>query len=124
MTDKKILLVDDSSTILLMEKMILARDRYQVVTATDGAQAVETAVRERPDVIVMDVVMPKMDGFTACRALRAHEDTKGIPVVLVTTRGEPENVAKGYAAGCTDYVTKPIAAPELLAKLRSLLGAH
>jgi CheY-like chemotaxis protein len=120
---KKILVVDDSKTILLMESMILKKGPYEVLTAGDGAEAVERAVVERPDLILMDVVMPRMGGFEACRALRGREETSAIPIILVTTRGEGENVEAGYASGCSDYVTKPINASELLAKVRDQLGA-
>ncbi|ABC80382.1 MULTISPECIES: PleD family two-component system response regulator [Anaeromyxobacter] len=122
MERKKILLVDDSSTVLLMERMILAKSAYDVVTARDGQEGVEKAREEKPDLILMDVVMPRMDGFEACRKLREHEETAAIPVIMVTTRGELASVETGYASGCTDYVTKPINGLELLAKVRSCLG--
>ena len=118
---KKILLVDDSNTILLMEKMVLKKTPYQVVTASNGEEAVARALSERPDLILMDVVMPKMGGFEACRKLREQEATRNTPVIMVTTRGEAENVEAGYESGCSDYVTKPIDATELLAKLRNHL---
>ena len=122
MVRKKILLVDDSSTVLLMERMILSKNQYDVVTAKDGVEGIEKAVAERPDLILMDVVMPRMDGFEACRKLREQDDTKAIPVIMVTTRGELASVETGYAAGCNEYVTKPINGLELLAKVRSCLG--
>jgi DNA-binding response OmpR family regulator len=122
MTRKKILLVDDSSTILMIEKMILAAEPYTLLTAGNGAQAVEKATAERPDLILMDVVMPTMDGFTACRELRHRDETRAIPVIMVTTRGESGNVENGFASGCSDYITKPINGSELLAKVRNLLG--
>ena len=122
MVRKKILLVDDSSTVLLMERMILSKNQYDVVTAKDGVEGVEKAVAEKPDLILMDVVMPRMDGFEACRKLREQDDTKAIPVIMVTTRGELASVETGYAAGCNEYVTKPINGLELLAKVRSCLG--
>jgi len=71
----------------------------------------------------MDVVMPRKTGFEACRELKQREDTKAIPVILVTTRGEGENVEAGYESGCNDYVTKPINAQELLTKVRDHIGA-
>lgn len=123
MEHKKILIVDDSSTALLMESMILKSGPYDLLTATDGEQAVETALAERPDLILLDVVMPKMDGFEACRRLRAQEATKTTPIIMVTTRGEEQNVERGFANGCDDYVTKPINGQVLLAKVRGLLGA-
>jgi CheY-like chemotaxis protein len=119
---KKILLVDDSSTVLLMERMMLSDGRFDLVLAHDGQEAVEKAVAEHPDVIFMDVIMPQMNGFEACRALRARPETKAIPVIMVTTRGEPNNVEMGYASGCNEYITKPFDSVELLAKLRNYLG--
>jgi DNA-binding response OmpR family regulator len=122
MDKKKILLVDDSPTVLLLERMILSKDGYEIVTAKDGLEGVEKAQAERPDLILMDVVMPRMDGFEACRKLRERDETRSIPIIMVTTRGELASVETGYASGCNDYVTKPIAALELLAKVRSCLG--
>jgi DNA-binding response OmpR family regulator len=122
MDRKKILLVDDSSTVLLMERMILSKSDYDVVTARDGLEGLEKARVERPDLILMDVVMPRMDGFEAIRLLRAEELTREIPVIMVTTRGELQNVEAGYASGCNEYVTKPINGLELLAKVKSCLG--
>ena len=119
---KKILLVDDSSTILMMEKMILKKSPYQILTASNGEEGVARALAEKPDLILMDVVMPKMTGFEAVRRLRQEEATRNTPVIMVTTRAEPVNVEKGYECGCNDYVTKPIDATELLAKLRKQLG--
>jgi CheY-like chemotaxis protein len=122
MERKKILLVDDSSTVLLMEKMILSKSEYDVVTARDGLEGVEKARAEKPDLILMDVVMPRMDGFEAVRKLREDDLTRSIPVIMVTTRGELQSVETGYASGCSDYVTKPINGLELLTKVRSCLG--
>ena len=124
MSKKKILVVDDSKTALFMVTTILKREPYDLVTAHDGQQAVETAVAERPDLILMDVVMPRKTGFEACRELKQREDTKSIPVILVTTRGEGENVEAGFQSGCNDYVTKPINAQELLTKVRDHMGAR
>jgi DNA-binding response OmpR family regulator len=122
MKRKKILLVDDSNTILMMEKFILRNDPYDVVTASNGEEGVQKAIAQQPDLILLDVIMPKMGGFDACRAIRENVATRSIPVVMVTTRGEAVNVEAGWANGCTDYITKPINAIELLAKVRSLLA--
>ena len=121
-TRKKILVVDDSNTALLMERMILSKGAYDLVTAQDGQEAVATAVAERPDLILMDVVMPRMNGFEACQALRARPETRETPIILVTTRGEADNVEKGFTNGCSDYVTKPINGNELLSKIKDYLG--
>ena len=119
---KKILLVDDSKTILLMERMILANSAYDLVTALDGEEAVEKARAELPDLILMDVVMPRMNGFEACRRLRSGPETASIPIIMVTSRAEIENVEAGYESGCADYVIKPIEAQALLDKIHHYLG--
>jgi DNA-binding response OmpR family regulator len=119
---KKILVVDDSGTARMIEQMALGRSHYDVVQAKDGAEAIQVARTELPDLILMDVMMPKMDGFEACRGIRAQTETKAIPVIMVTTRGEPLNVETGYRSGCNDYVTKPVNTLELLAKVKSLIG--
>jgi len=122
MERKKILLVDDSAAVLLMERMILAKSQYDIVEARDGQEGVEKALAEKPDLILMDVVMPRMNGFEAVRRLREQEATRNIPIIMVTTRGELESVESGYASGCSEYITKPIDGLELLTKVRSCLG--
>jgi DNA-binding response OmpR family regulator len=122
MSRKKILLVDDSSTILMMEKFILRNGPYELVTASNGEEGVRKAAEHQPDLILLDVIMPKMGGFEACRLIRGAEETKSIPIIMVTTRGEAANVEAGWANGCTDFVTKPINSIELLAKVRNFLG--
>lgn len=122
MSGKTILLVDDSSTILMMEKCILRNDPYVLITASNGEEAVQKAISLKPDLILLDVIMPRMNGFEACRLIRENEASKNIPIIMVTTRGEAANVETGWLSGCTDYVTKPINATELLAKVRNLLG--
>jgi DNA-binding response OmpR family regulator len=122
MARKKILLVDDSETSLMMSRMILSKASYDIVVAKDGLEGVEKALAELPDLILLDVVMPKMNGFDACARIRAQETTKAIPVIIVTTRGEEMNVETGFSAGCNDYITKPVNGLELLTKVRSLLG--
>jgi CheY-like chemotaxis protein len=120
-TRKRILVVDDSKTALMMTTMIITKGSYEVLTAADGEEGVARAQQERPDLILMDVMMPRMDGFEACRRLRAQEATRDIPIIIVSTRGELGNVEVGYEAGCSDYVTKPINSVELLAKIRDYL---
>jgi CheY-like chemotaxis protein len=120
---KTILLVDDSAVAMMNEKLILRRaHKYAVLEAKDGVEAVAVAMAKKPDLIVMDVVMPRVNGIEACRLLRNKEATKDIPIILVTTRGEVENVEAGYAAGCSDYVTKPVNSGELLTKIANLIG--
>jgi DNA-binding response OmpR family regulator len=120
---KTVLLADDSTTILMMEKMLLAKERCDIVVARDGQEAYDKALSEHPDLILLDVVMPKMTGFEVCQKLRQLEQTKATPILLVTTRGEAENIEKGYEVGCNDYITKPIDNVEFLAKVRDHLSS-
>jgi CheY-like chemotaxis protein len=120
---KKVLLVDDSTTTLMMEQMIVSRrTRYQCVTASNGVEAVSKADEENPDLVLMDVVMPHMNGFEACRKMRQMEKTRNTPIILVTTRGEESYVEAGFQSGCNDYITKPINSNELVTLLASYLG--
>ncbi len=120
---KKVLVVDDSKTALMMEREIVEKAaRYQCVTASNGQEAVEKARQERPDLILMDVVMPRMNGFEACKMMREQPSMRDIPIVLVTTRGEEEYMEAGFQSGCNDYITKPVNGEELVALLQSYLG--
>ncbi len=120
---KKVLVVDDSKTALMMEcEIVERRTSYQCVTAADGQEAVEKARQEQPDLILMDVVMPRMNGFEACKAMRQQQATRETPIVLVTTRGEEEYMEAGFQSGCNDYITKPVDGAELVALLQSYLG--
>jgi CheY-like chemotaxis protein len=123
MTSRKILLVDDSETVLLIEKLILKKEPYELATAKNGKDGIAKAHEFRPDLILMDVVMPEMNGFDAVRKLRQDIATHAIPIVMVTTRAEAESMEAGYASGCSDYITKPIDSVELLAKVRAILSA-
>jgi len=123
MAAKKILLVDDSKTTLMMERAILEkRTSYQCVTAADGLEAVSKATEERPDLVLMDVVMPRMNGFEACKKMRQQPATREIPIVLLTTRGEESYMEAGFQSGCNDYLTKPVNGDELVKLLESYLG--
>ena len=114
----KILIVDDTPANLDLLRNILAPAGYQIFFATSGESALRVATEVLPNLILLDVMMPRMDGFEACRRLRSTAATSTIPIIMVTTRGEPVNVEAGYDSGCSDYVTKPINSVELLAKVR------
>ncbi len=118
---KKILLVDDTDTILLFLKTLLAGQKFDFLTAKNGAEAVEKARRERPDLVLLDIFMPVMDGIEACRVMKGDPELKGIPVIIVTARSEAENVERCLDAGCDDYVFKPVRKLELLDKINRLL---
>ncbi len=123
--EQKILLVDDSSTTLLIEEMMLREHtQYQLVLARDGEEAVEKAVTEKPNLVLMDVIMPRMNGFEACREMRKHEALQKVPIIMVTSRGESYNVEQGFESGCNDYVTKPINGAELVEIVNGYLMAQ
>jgi len=122
MARKKILLVDDSSTARLLARMVLQESSYDVITARDGVEGVEKARLEKPDLILLDVMMPNMDGIEACKRLRDEPTTSTIPIIMVTTRGEEGIAEASYAYGCNEFVTKPVDPAELLAKVRNCLG--
>jgi len=120
---KKVLLVDDSSTTLMMEQRILKqRTPYECVTAKDGLDAMARALVETPDLILMDVVMPRLNGFETCKRMRLEKSLQGTPIILVTSRGEEEYVEAGFQSGCNDYITKPVDGYELVTLLHSYLG--
>jgi CheY-like chemotaxis protein len=118
---RKLLLVDDTDTILLFLKTILAGHNFDFVTAKDGVQAIEKARQEKPDLVLLDVIMPVMDGFEACRVIKGDPELKNIPVVVVTTRSEVENMGRLREVGADDYVLKPVKKLELLDKINRLL---
>jgi CheY-like chemotaxis protein len=122
MARKKILLVDDSSTARLLARMVLQDSAYEVITARDGVEGIEKAKTEKPDLILLDVMMPNMDGIEACKRLRDEAATAAIPIIMVTTRGEEGIAEASYAYGCNEFVTKPVDPAELLAKVRNCLG--
>src|SRR5512147_1440309 len=122
MPRKKILVVDDAATARMLETTILTVSSYDVIAARDGLEGLEKAKLEKPDLILLDVMMPRMDGLEACKRMREEPSTAGIPIIMVTSHGEEGVAEAGQARGCTEFVTKPVDASELLAKVRSCLG--
>jgi DNA-binding NarL/FixJ family response regulator len=112
-----VLIVDDVPENLAVLSDLLGEAGYVVLVATDGERAIDTAHRVAPDVILLDAVMPGLDGFETCRRLKAEEATRDIPVVFMTGLTETEHVLAGFAAGGVDYVTKPIQPVEVLARI-------
>jgi len=119
---KKILLVDDEPEFVSMLQMRLEANRYDVVTANDGREGLQKIAEENPDLVLLDVMMPGMDGFEVLEKLRKSPSTKYLPVVLLTARGESSSIFKGQELGATDYLTKPCASEDLLAVIRKHIG--
>jgi DNA-binding response OmpR family regulator len=117
-----ILVADDDPDILTLVTVRLERAGYAVVTARDGEEAVQVALDRRPDLAVLDVMMPRADGYEATRRLRGHSETSRMPIILLTARVQEEDIARGIEAGADDYVMKPFSPQELGARVHSALG--
>jgi two-component system, cell cycle response regulator DivK len=118
----RILLVDDNEMNRDMLSRRLARKEYEVLVAVDGKEGVMMAGSEAPDLILMDMSLPVMDGWEATRQLKASPETKAIPIIALTAHAMSGDREKAMEAGCDDYDTKPIELPRLLAKMEALLG--
>jgi CheY-like chemotaxis protein len=118
----KILLVEDNEMNRDMLSRRLARRGYQVVIAVDGQQGVDAALAEAPDLILMDMSLPVLDGWEATRRLKAEAKTRAIPIIALTAHAMAGDREKALEAGCDDYDTKPIELPRLLGKIDALLG--
>ena len=117
----KILYVEDNEDNVFMLKNRLTRAGHTVVVAIDGAQGIAMASSERPDVILMDLSLPVLDGWQATREIKAAADTKHIPVIALTANAMAGDREKALAAGCDDYDTKPVELPRLLGKIKQLV---
>ena len=122
MRDPVVLVVDDNPQNLELLTTWVAELPATVVAAEDGIHALEMVSRQRPDLIVLDVMMPRMSGFELCRRLKADASTHAVPVLMVTALNEPEDVEAGHHSGADDFVSKPVSRSELLRRIRTLLG--
>lgn len=119
---EKILIVDDDVQTLRLVGLMLERQGYKIIAANNGVQALRTALAERPDIIILDVMMPDMDGYEVTRRLRKSPETANTPILMFTARSQVEDKVTGYEAGVDDYLTKPIHPAELTAHLRALVS--
>ena len=114
----KILVVEDDLTLLELLKYNLSNQSYEVLTATDGIQALELARRENPDLVILDILLPKLDGYDTCRFLRRDSS---VPILMLTCKTEEMDKVMGLEMGADDYMTKPFSLKELFARIRALL---
>jgi DNA-binding response OmpR family regulator len=114
MASARILAVDDSPTILAMLEEILVSAGYEVITAEDGAEALESARNDKPDLILLDVMLPKLDGYRVCRLLKFDQKYKAIPIIMLTAKTEEQSMATGLRTGADQYLTKPVEPERLL----------
>jgi DNA-binding response OmpR family regulator len=118
---RKILVVDDEAVLVETIAYNLEQAGYQVLTAADGGSALEAARRETPDLVILDIMLPEMDGLEVCRQLRREHTTATIPIMMLTAKGDEIDKVVGLEVGADDYVTKPFGRRELLARVRALL---
>ena len=116
-----ILVVDDDPKVVRVVEINLAQEGYQIRTAADGEEALAAVARERPDLVLLDVMMPRMDGFEALKRLKADPATAEIPIIMLTARAQDEDVFEGYGTGAQWYLTKPFDPTELRRVVRHLL---
>lgn len=120
---RKILAVDDEKHIVRLVQVNLERQGYEVVTANDGKEALEKVESERPDLVVLDVMMPYMDGFEVLQNLRRNPSTRDIPVIMLTAKAQDADVFKGWQSGVDCYLTKPFNPMELISFVKRIFGS-
>jgi DNA-binding response OmpR family regulator len=123
--DRRLILVaDDDEDILVLVETVLERAGYEVVVTRDGAQAMAAALERRPDLAVLDLAMPELDGLEVLRRLRADSSTNDVPVLLLSARAQEEDVKRGFDTGADGYVQKPFSPRELCDRVAALLGGQ
>jgi two-component system, OmpR family, alkaline phosphatase synthesis response regulator PhoP len=122
MAKGRILVVDDEIYIVHILDFSLGMEGYEVLTALDGEQALEKARTEKPDLIVLDIMMPKLDGYETCKRLKADPATKDVPVILLSAKGRNVDQKVGFEVGADDYITKPFSPRKLVERINAILG--
>jgi two-component system alkaline phosphatase synthesis response regulator PhoP len=122
MSKGKILVVDDEIYIVHILDFSLGMEGYEVITALDGEQALERMKSERPDLVVLDIMMPKLDGYEVCKSIKSNPATKQTPVILLSAKGRNVDQKLGFDVGADDYITKPFSPRKLVERINQLLG--
>jgi two-component system alkaline phosphatase synthesis response regulator PhoP len=122
MSKGRILVVDDEIYIVHILDFSLGMEGYEVLTALDGEQALERVRNDKPDLIVLDIMMPKLDGYEVCRTIKMDPATRNIPVILLSAKGRNVDQKMGFDVGADDYITKPFSPRKLVERINSLLG--
>jgi len=118
----KILVVDDEPNIVLSLEFLMKQAGFQVRTASDGEAALAAMATEAPDLVLLDVMMPRKNGYEVCQAIRANPDWKAVRIIMLTAKGREVEREKGMALGADDYITKPFATQEVVERVRELLA--
>ena len=119
---KRILIVDDEPNIVLSLEFLMKKNGYEVETATDGDQAMDAVEQQKPDLMLLDVMMPRKDGYQVCQLLRGREEFKDVRIVMLTAKGRDVEREKGLSLGADDYITKPFSTQDVVDKVSELLG--
>ncbi len=119
---KKILIVDDEPNIVISLEFLMKKEGFEIAVAGDGEEALAKVASFNPDLVLLDVMMPKKSGFEVCEALRADPERAGLLIIMLTAKGRDTEVAKGLAIGADAYVTKPFSTKELVVQVKSMLG--
>ena len=119
--NKKILIIDDEPDLVKTLQITLQQENYECLTAHDGKQGLRRAYEWKPDLIVLDVMLPGMDGYQVCRALKLNARLKQVPIIMLTVKASTENRIMGEASGAAHYITKPFSEEKLIAKIEELL---
>ncbi len=121
MSHPRVLAIEDEPDILTVLEYNLSREGFAVVTASNGEDGVRAASREKPDIVLLDLLLPGLDGIEVCRKLKQDAATRNIPIIMLTAKGEESDVVLGLGMGADDYVTKPFSPKELMARIRAVL---
>jgi DNA-binding response OmpR family regulator len=119
---KKVLIVDDEPNIVISLEFLMKREGFRVLIAADGDAALEAMAAETPDLVLLDVMLPKKNGFEVCQQIRATPAWQGVKVIMLTAKGRDTEVAKGMALGADAYMTKPFSTKDLVAQVKQMLG--
>jgi len=119
---KYVLIVDDEPNIVLSLEFLMKKEGYEMQSVSNGEEAMQAIDEKAPDLILLDVMMPRKDGYEVCQELRANPSWKDIKIIMLTAKGRDVEREKGLALGANDYITKPFATQELVEKVKSLLG--
>ncbi len=121
MSKKKILIVEDEESLLKLESILLTSKGYEVVGATNGQAALDAVKKERPDLVLLDIMLPEIDGFEVCRRIKKDPDTEQIPVIMLTAKKSREDMARGEKVGADWYITKPFKSAMVIETIQRFL---
>lgn len=118
---KKILIVEDEEELVRALQIRLANENFETIVASDGEEGLRKAKEESPDLIILDIILPKMNGYSVCRALKHDEKYKHIPIIMLTVKSQQQDIKTGYKGGADHYITKPFEVQDLLSSVKAYL---